>query len=158
MYTILVAMGVEKLVLDCPALNSTLVKSLKVAIVMIRSSLNTVLAGGTIPLGAIIRRFGCGMDVNGNGLTICEPGYYAIDVSVTVLPTAATPITATLLRDGVAVPGATATETPTSAGAAVNLSFPALVRHFCNCGAATLTVVLSAAGTVNNMAIVAERV
>ena len=60
----------------------------------------TVLAGGTIPLGAIIRRFGCGMDVNGNGLTICEPGYYDVDVSVTVLPTAATPITATLLRDG----------------------------------------------------------
>ena len=54
--------------------------------------------------------------------------------------------------------GATATETPTAAGASVNLSFPALVRHFCHCGAATLTVVLSDAGTVNNMAIVAERV
>ena len=98
------------------------------------------------------------MDVNGNGLTICEPGYYDVDVSVTVLPTAATPITATLLRDGVAVPGATATATPSAAGADVNLNFPALVRHFCNCGAATLTVVLSAAGTVTNMALVVERV
>lgn len=118
----------------------------------------TVLAGGTIPLGAIIRRFGCGMDVNGNGLTIREPGYYDVDVSVTVLPTAATPITATLLRDGVAVPGATATAVPTAAGSAVNLNFPALVRQFCGCGASTLTIVLSADGTVNNMAIVAERV
>ena len=132
--------------------------SCKSAINTAMTTPTTVLAGGTIPLGAIIRRFGCGMDVNGNGLTICEPGYYDIDVSVTVLPTDATPITATLLRDGVAVPGATATETPTAAGAAVNLSFPALIRHFCHCGAATLTVVLSAAGTVNNMAIVAERV
>ena len=77
---------------------------------------------------------------------------------MTVLPTDATPITATLLRDGVAVPGATATETPTATGAAVNLSFPSLGRQFCHCGSATLTVVLSAAGTVNNMAIVAERV
>ena len=118
----------------------------------------TVLAGGTIPLGAIIRRFGCGMDVNGNGLTICEPGYYDVDVSVTVLPTDATPITATLMSDGVAVPGATATDTPTSAGAAVNLSLLAPVRHFCNCGAKTLTVILSDAGTVNNMAFAAERV
>ena len=64
----------------------------------------TVLAGGTIPLGAIIRRFGCGMDVNGNGLTICEPGYYDVDVSVTVLPTEATPITATLLRTALLCP------------------------------------------------------
>lgn len=118
----------------------------------------TVLAGGTIPLGAIIRRFGCGMNVNGNGLTICEPGYYDVDVSVTVLPTAATEITATMLRDGVAVPGATATAVPTAAGSAVNLNFPALVRHFCNCGAATLTIVLSDAGTVSNMTIVAKRV
>lgn len=118
----------------------------------------TVLAGGTIPLGAIIRRFGCGMDVNGNGLTICEPGYYDVDVSVTVLPTAATEITATMLRDGVAVPGATATAVPTAAGSAVNLNFPALVRQFCNCGAATLTIVLSDSGTVSNMAIVAKRV
>lgn len=118
----------------------------------------TVLAGGTIPLGSIICRIGCGMDVNGNGLTIRDPGCYDIDVSVTVLPAAATAITATLLRDGVAVPGATATETPTAAGAAVNLSLLAPVRHFCHCGAATLTVVLSDTGTVNNMAIVAERV
>lgn len=118
----------------------------------------TVLAGGAIPLGSIICRFGCGMDVNGNGLTIREPGCYDINVSVTVLPTEATPITATLMSDGVAVPGATATDTPTSAGAAVNLSLLAPVRHFCNCGAKTLTVVLSDAGTVNNMAFAAERV
>ena len=118
----------------------------------------TVLEGGTIPLGSIICRVGCGMDINGNGLTIRDPGCYDIYVSVTVLPDAATAITATLLRDGVAVPGATATETTTAAGAAVNLSFPALIRHFCHCGASTLTVVLSADGTVNNMSIVAERV
>ena len=130
-----------------------------------KSAINTalttpsaILAAGTVPLGAIVRRFGCGIEVNGNGLTISEPGYYDVDVSLTVLPTAATPITATLLRDGVAVPGATATVTPVAAGAAVNMSLTALVRHLCNCGAATLTVVLNAAGTVSNMAVVAERV
>ena len=130
----------------------------KSAINTVMSTPTAILAGGTVPIGTIIRRYGCGIEQNGNGLTILEPGYYDITVSMTVLPTAATAITATLLRDGVAVPGATASATPAAAGAAVNLTLKALVRHGCNCDAATLTAALSAAATVNNMAVVIERV
>ena len=132
--------------------------SCKSAINTVMSTPTAVLAGGTIPLGTIIRRYGQGIEQNGNGLTIFEPGYYDVTVSITALPTAATAITATLLRDGVAVPGAVATVTPAAAGADVNMTLKALVRHTCDCGAKTLTVALNAAATVANMAVVIERV
>ncbi|MBQ8616258.1 MAG: hypothetical protein IJ418_02215 [Clostridia bacterium] len=116
-----------------------------------------VAAGGTVPLGTIIRRFGCGLDLNGNGVTLLPAGYYKADVNLTVLPTAAGAITATLLVDGVAYPGAVATGTPTAAGAAVNLNIPALIRNVC-AGAHTLTVVLDVAATVNNAAVAVVKV
>lgn len=117
-----------------------------------------VAAGGTIPLGTIIRRFGRCLALEGNGIGIGEPGYYGLSASITVLPTAAGPITATLLKDGVAVSGATATGTAAAAGDAVNLSLAAIIRQIgCCSGQSALTVVLSDAGTVNNMAVVVER-
>ena len=80
-------------------------------------------------------------------------------MSITVIPTAAGAITATVLKDGVAIPGATATGTAAAAGDAVNLSISSLIRQFgCCSGQSVITVILSAAGTVNNMAIVAEKV
>ena len=80
-------------------------------------------------------------------------------MSITVLPTAAGVITATLQKDGLAVPGATATGTAAAAGNAVNLSISSLIRQFgCCAGQSVITVVLSAAGTVNNMAVVVEKV
>lgn len=112
-----------------------------------------VQAGGVIPLGSIIRRFGCALQLNGNGITMDRPGYYDIGVSLTVLPTAAGAITATLLRDGTAVPGATATGTAAAAGSAVPLSFAAMVRQFGNCSGSTFTLILSGAATVSNAAV-----
>lgn len=132
--------------------------SCKSAIYTALTTPTTVLAGGTMPLGAIIRRYGRDIDLSGNGINICDAGYYDVDISVTVLPTAAGAITATLLNNGVPVPGATATGTAAAAGNAVNLSITALVRQMCNCGVGTLTVVLSAASTVNNLAVRVERI
>ena len=74
-------------------------------------------------------------------------------------PAEAGAITATLQKDGVSGPGATATGTAAAAGIAVNLSISSLIRQFgCCSGQSVLTVVLSAAGTVNNMAVVVEKV
>lgn len=118
-----------------------------------------IAAGGTVPIGTLIRRFGRCLSVEGNGIAIGDSGYYDIDASITVLPTAAGAITATVLKDGVAIPGATATGTAAAAGNPVNLSISALIRQFgCCSGQSVITVILSAAGTVNNMAIVAEKV
>lgn len=118
----------------------------------------TANAGGAIPLGSIIRRFGCNINLNGNGIIINGAGYYDFDIVLTVLPAAAGAITATLMRDGVAVPGATATATAAAIGDAVTLPITAMVREFGNAPAGTFTVVLSAAATVSNIAVTVDKI
>ena len=69
-----------------------------------------VAVGGVIPLGGLIRRYGCDIALNGNAVNLAGTGYYDVDASITATLTAAGAVTATLYKDGVAVPGATATE------------------------------------------------
>jgi len=108
--------------------------------------------------GSIVRRFGCNLDLTGNGIVISGTGYYDFDVSVTVTPTAAGVVTVTLYKDGVAIPGATASDYNT-AGNPVNVSISTLIREFCCDSASVITFVLTgSASTVNNIAIVAEKV
>lgn len=113
---------------------------------------------GILPLGSIIRRYGCDANLNGNAVNITNAGYYDVDVSVTVSPTAAGTVTVTLFRDGVAVPGATASAAA-AAGAPVTLAFPALVRQACCASGSALTLVLTgAAATVDNVALRVQRI
>lgn len=129
--------------------------SCKSAIYTANTGAQAVAVGGVIALGSIIRRFGCGVNLNGNGIVIDREGYYDVDASITVAPTAAGTVTVTLLRDGVAVPGATASNSTSVAGNPVNLDITALVRQAgCCAGGSTLTLVLTAgAGTVTNVAL-----
>lgn len=116
-----------------------------------------VLEGGIIPMGAIVRRFGACLDLNGNGITVRGDGYYAVDSSITVEPTAAGTVTVQLLLDGVPVAGATASETATAA-APVNLSVVGVIRDCCASGARTLTMQLvTGAGNVANIATFVSR-
>lgn len=113
---------------------------------------------GVIPLGSLIRRYGCDISLNGNAVNLSNAGYYDVDVSVTVAPTAAGTVTATLVKDGVAIPGATASAAA-AAGAPTVLSFPALVRQACCAAGSALTLVLTgAAATVNNVALRVQRI
>lgn len=133
--------------------------SCNAAIYTVNNTPTAILAAGTVPLGTVIRRFGCALQLSGDGITIGAPGYYDVDVNLTVQPTAAGPVTATLFKDGVAVPGAIATSTAAAAGDSVNLNISALVRQAgCCAGLSTLTVQLSAAATITNAAIVVEKV
>ena len=117
-----------------------------------------VAVDGVIPLGSIIRRYGCDSNLNGNAVNITNAGYYDVDVSITVAPTAAGTVTATLVKDGVAIPGATASAAA-AAGAPTVLSFPALVRQACCASGSALTLVLTgAAATVNNVALRVQRI
>lgn len=117
-----------------------------------------VAVDGVIPLGSLIRRYGCDVALNGNAVNITGAGYYDVDASVTVAPTAAGTVTATLYKDGVAVPGATASAAG-AAGAPVVLAFPALVRQVCCASGAALTLVLTgAASTVSNVALRVQRI
>lgn len=117
-----------------------------------------VSAGGVIPLGSLIRRYGCDISLNGNAVNLTGTGYYDVDASITATLTAAGTVTATLYKDGVAIPGATASETGAANGT-VNLSIPALVRQACCAAGSALTLVLTgAAATVNNVALRVQRI
>ena len=48
-----------------------------------------VAVNGVIPLGSLIRRYGCDITLNGNAVNIVDKGYYDVDASITVAPTAA---------------------------------------------------------------------
>ena len=122
-----------------------------------------VAVGGVIPLGSLIRRYGCDLSLNGNAVNIVggnqAAGYYDVDASLTVAPTAAGTVTVTLYKDGVAVPGATASATAAAADDVVDLNIPALVRQVCCAAGSALTLVLTgAAATVNNVALRVQRI
>lgn len=117
-----------------------------------------VAVNGAIPLGSLIRRYGCDASLNGNAVNITGTGYYDVDASITVAPTAAGTVTATLVRNGVPIPGATASAAA-AAGAPVVLAFPALVRQACCASGSALTLILSgAAATVSNVAFRVQRI
>jgi hypothetical protein len=117
-----------------------------------------VAVDGVIPLGSLIRRYGCDVALNGNAVNITGTGYYDVDASVTVTSTAAETVTITLYKDGVAVPGATASETAAANGT-VDLNIPALVRQVCCAAGSALTLVLTGvAATVNNVALRVQRI
>lgn len=128
------------------------------AIYVANTGAQSVAVGGTIGLGGIVRRFGCAVDLNGNSINATEQGYYDVNVSVTAAPTVAGTVTATLFNNGVAVPGATASASVSTAGNPLNLSFESIVRVPCCGSSAALSVILTGtAATVSNVAVVVEK-
>ena len=113
----------------------------------------SVLANSVISLGSVLRRFGCNCRLNGNAIELEGEGYYTIDMDATVTPTAAGNVTITLFKDGVAIPGATATNSVSTVGNSTTLPINTTVRMGCNCnGASSITAVLVAGpGVVNNI-------
>ena len=130
-----------------------------------RSLLYTVLnntvdvtAGGIVPIGFPVRRFGCAIRQDGNAITLLEPGYYMISVLLNTQPVAATAITASVEENGVTLAGAFATITPNAAAADTDIVIPAAVsRVYCN-GTKTITVTLNADAAVTGAAITVEKV
>ena len=124
---------------------------------------SAVAVGGIIPLGSLIRRYGCDVSLNGNAVNITggnqSAGYYDVDASLTVAPAAVGTVTVTLFKDGVAVPGATASATAAAADDALDLNITALVRQVCCAAGSALTLVLTgAAASVDNVALRVQRI
>lgn len=118
----------------------------------------TLAAGDVIPVGSTIRRFGCNVKQDGNAITLCGQGYYLINASCTVTPSAAGTVSVTALKDGVAVIGANASVTVAATDTATNLPISAIVRNICNCGNSLLSFSLGgAAAVVNNFAVTVEK-
>ena len=117
----------------------------------------TVAAGGIVPVGSTTRRYGCNIRQDGNAITLCGQGYYLVNVSATVAPTAAGTVSLTAQKDGVAIIGATAAQTVAANGEA-NLNITAIVRNACGCDGSLLSLVLDGvASVVNNLAVTVEK-
>lgn len=130
----------------------------KSAIYTVMTTPTAVAVDGTIPLGSIARRFGQYVNLNGNGITVTGAGYYKVDAVVTAAISAAGTETVTLLKDGVPIPGATASVTKGAAGDQAPLAITALIRLGCCDTGGVLTLRLDGtAATVNNVAMVVEK-
>ena len=114
--------------------------------------------GGVIPVGVTARRYGCNVRQDGNAITLYGQGYYLVNVSATVTPAAAGTVSVTAQKDGVAIVGATGSETVAAAATAVNISTTAIVRNVCGCDSSILSFVLGGvAAVVNNLAVTVEK-
>lgn len=108
------------------------------------SNLQNLTANSIIALGSTIRRYGCNCRQNGNTIEIEGCGYYEIDATVTLAPTAAGNVTVAAFKNGVLIPGSSVTGSVTTASNPVTLPIVATVREGCNCeGASQITFVLT---------------
>jgi len=133
----------------------------KSAIYTVNSSTQSIVEDGMINPGSIIRRYGPNVNLNGNAITICGMGYYDLSASFTVAPTAEGEVTITAYKDGVAIPGAVASQTAAAAGDLVNLSISSLVKEMCPCCEALSSISFRLSGgaaSITNSAIVVEKI
>lgn len=101
----------------------------KAALYIVNNVAQEVAVNGLINPGVIVRRFGPGISLINNAIQLNEQGYYSLDVSITLAPTAEGEVTVSVFKDGVLIPGAIATETAAAAGDFINLSITALIRE-----------------------------
>lgn len=114
-----------------------------------------VATGTTINFGSVVRRYGNNIALSGGNVVVRGAGYYNVDVNIGFTGAAGT-ATIQVFKDGVAIPGATATIT-TAADTNFAVTIPTLIREVC-CNESTITVVISGvAGNVVNAAIVVEK-
>ena len=139
--------------------NETTLRDLTSTIGLVNTSSQTVLTGGTINIGTTYRQYTtdrCGkvyLPANG-GLTIQRPGIYRVTANLVGTGTVAGDVTVQLFQDGVALPGALATETITTAGTEIRtfpIDYKVLVNNnrilnICSTPASTLTLVATGVG------------
>lgn len=119
-----------------------------------------VAVGGTIPLGTVLRRFGCNCRLSGNAVEIEGAGYYTISGTVTLAPTAIGNVTVSVQCDNVPISGATVTGSVSTVGNSVTLPVETTVRLGCCCeGASQLSLVLTeGASTLESVSLRVEKV
>lgn len=130
----------------------------KSAIYVANISAPTVADGGIMPLGSILRRYGCNINMDGNAITLCGQGYYLVTVSATVTPSAAGTVTLLAQKDGVPIAGAEASATAGATDIAVVLPITCTVRNSCGCESSLLSLLLTGGeAVVNNLAVTVEK-
>ena len=130
----------------------------KSAIYTANTSGQAIAVNSIIPVGNTIRRFGCNLRQDGNTIVTLGNGYYLVTVSATIVPTAAGTISVTAQKDGVAITGATGSETVSAVSTSVNICMSFVVRNDCGCDSSTLSFVLGGGdATISNFAVTVEK-
>lgn len=122
-------------------------------------SSQAVALNSIISLGSVLRRFGCNCRLSGNAIEVAGEGYYKIDGTVTVSPTAVGTVTVALYNNGAQIPGAIASGSVSTAGNPVTLPLETTIRQGCCCDSAdNITLVLTEGpGTVDNVSLRIEK-
>lgn len=115
----------------------------------------SVLANGIIPLTTIQRKYGCATLPTSDGLLLSRPGYYKVTASITLTAPAGGVVSVQLQKNGIDVPGITASSTITTANTEVRtLNISGVVRVNCGEGVATISIVnTGVATTLKNAAL-----
>lgn len=106
-----------------------------------------------VSLGNVVRRYGCNLRINGDSIEERGAGYYEIDGTITVIPTAAGDVTVALYENGVVMPG---TQVSGNVGAASPITLPLVATSRINCceGVSSITVgVIEGEGSVDNVSL-----
>ena len=122
-------------------------------------SSQSVAVNSIISLGSTLRRFGCNCRLSGNAIEVDGEGYYKVDATISLAPTAVGAVTVALYENGVQIPSAIAYGSVSTADNAITLPIVATIRKGCGCnGASNLTLVLlEGASTVNNVSVRVEK-
>ena len=114
-----------------------------------------VATGTVINFGNVVRRYGSNINLSGGNISVNGSGYYNIDAHFTFNGAAGT-ATIQLYKDGVAIPGAVATQVESATGTYA-VTIPAVIREVCCCESTITAVISGVAGNVTNAAIVVEK-
>ena len=119
----------------------------------------TLSVGNVIPLGTVLRRFGCNLELSndGNSIEVVGGGYFTFDCDVTLAPTEEGTVSVALYENGVQIPGAIASGYA-AAGVPVTLPINTTIRQKCCKMTDNITcVLLSGASTLSNLSLRAEK-
>ena len=125
------------------------------SLIQVANQTNQVLtANSIIGLGSVQRRYGCNLRLSGNGIECVGEGYYEIDGTVSLAPTAEGEVSVAVYKDGVQVPGIIAFATVAAAGDLVTLPLVGTIRQSCCDTVDNLTLVLQDGdATVTNVSL-----
>lgn len=112
-----------------------------------------------INFGQVIRAYGPNTNISGGNVTINNYGYYVGDTNFSITSAAGTTVTVQIYKDGVLIPGATATQVLGTGTTEIAVSIPFMLRSLC-CVESTITAVITATAAANvvNAAILVRKV
>lgn len=131
----------------------------KSLIYTVNANTQSVLDGGLVNLGTVVRRFGCNCALSGNGIIVDGVGYYDIKATATVIPSVAGTVSVTALADGTPITGIVATETVADVDTSVTIPLSGVLRIPCCGSASTITFEVSGVDVdMTNFAATVEKV